>query len=951
MERRDVTSGGAGVAGVRALVLTLTLALSGLGPAPALAGDGETIPSGTQALLQLAVGKWIESKAEGTENQFGKKTVRGYSSRDFDKAGDNAYQVTAHLERAGHDVKTTERYLLTLTPSGKDWTVSNAELKDTFQGLFRATAGRCFDYASMSLDREGLEVSSGPGQLCATYYQGRVVNLVASGQNMKYSFEVPDHAVAYHLIPDFHALYATVAKNHERELKFDPAGYIISCDAQSCEEILQQHFTGLNVSDVTTAPPVGTGDGTFKLESKTSWIGPLWDQVVQDRKENPFAHFIRPIDEGRGFWQVYILREISPFAYFNGDEISDVPSNLPGPGVSLTYDSWGGYELEFSVWPRRLDVPDQLYFGVYGYYSEETLANNSPYEIETRDDEDARWHEVKSVRGEVDLAVQDAEVLSGDLEIGIVLKQPVRVLPFFIQAIPRQEFTGNAKPRELFVNSVQLEGQELTWTKTSQLGGLVVLPQEMPAGSELKLRMNFDTRALYKVNSTFTYVSRFGWIPFVRFGDFIDDFEMTLRNPEGYKVLGIGKKISEKTENGVVVTHWKADSAVVFPSVAMGRYQEDTPGEKFELPKRSDGTEIPVTVHVDKNSFTDWGISPKSLRPIAQQAVNAINLYTELSGIDYPYGELNFVNDPLGFLYGQAPSSLIYLGSGVFRGAGFLASLGFRDATAISKFLKSVTAHEVGHQWWGSRVSNANGRNYWFVESLAEYFSALYLEAVFGKQAYEEQVEEWRAVILDNTNLSSVQNANSLWSDGSRTALLYNKGPLMFHMLREIYGDEKFMPALKEMSLELAEKREIVSLDIQNALSRALGGVDENGNRYNADLEWFFDQWLRGSSIPEYAMTYNTRQSEDGSWIIEGVIKQRLKFGSKWENATAEQVGTFRTLVDLTVKVGGETYRQKLVVENAETPFQLKVPGKPVTVELNAGNTTLAFDVETEQPW
>ena len=54
----------------------------------------------------------------------------------------------------------------------------------------------------------------------------------------------------------------------------------------------------------------------------------------------------------------------------------------------------------------------------------------------------------------------------------------------------------------------------------------------------------------------------------------------------------------------------------------------------------------------------------------------------------------------------------------------------FVDATGIAKFLKSVVAHEVGHQWWGSRVSNANDRNYWFVESLAEYSSALCLEAV-----------------------------------------------------------------------------------------------------------------------------------------------------------------------------------------------------------------------------
>ena len=77
--------------------------------------------------------------------------------------------------------------------------------------------------------------------------------------------------------------------------------------------------------------------------------------------------------------------------------------------------------------------------------------------------------------------------------------------------------------------------------------------------------------------------------------------------------------------------------------------------------------------------------------------------------------------------------------------------------------LQWVVAHEVGHQWWGSRVSNSNFRNYWFVETLAEYFSALYLEAVFGREEYMEQVDEWRRNVLNNNLKTSVQAADSLW--------------------------------------------------------------------------------------------------------------------------------------------------------------------------------------------
>ena len=86
---------------------------------------------------------------------------------------------------------------------------------------------------------------------------------------------------------------------------------------------------------------------------------------------------------------------------------------------------------------------------------------------------------------------------------------------------------------------------------------------------------------------------------------------------------------------------------------------------------------------------------------LVDTASSPINLYAEISGLDYPFGELNLVNDPLRPLYGQAPSSLIYLGWGVFRGEGFLAPI-VLNPTRIAKFLKSVVAHEVGHQWWGT---------------------------------------------------------------------------------------------------------------------------------------------------------------------------------------------------------------------------------------------------------
>jgi aminopeptidase N len=248
-----------------------------------------------------------------------------------------------------------------------------------------------------------------------------------------------------------------------------------------------------------------------------------------------------------------------------------------------------------------------------------------------------------------------------------------------------------------------------------------------------------------------------------------------------------------------------------------------------------------------------------------------------------------------------------------------------------------VVAHEVGHQWWGGLITNANDRNYWWVESLAEYASALYDEALAergirerGIRAYLAHVGGWRSEILRAGLFGSVQNG-SIVNVGGYRAALYAKGPYFFHTLRITFGEEPFFRFLKALAQEMKDK-EIVTRDIQRVAEREIGG----------SLEGFFDQWVRGAGIPELTFDWRTRKNTDGSWNVEGTIRQRVVLGR-------ERLPMDGVLYEGVVAVTAVSARWKeettkrMLLSGAQTRFQFRVDEEPGDVLLNAHGEMLNY--------
>jgi hypothetical protein len=881
-----------------------------------------------EAIEGLLKAKVAELAAAKDKDGIGYK--RGTYSKSFKSVDASTYLISFHeatieeKTQESTDQVKTERYELTVH-KGNDgkWAITKQELKDTFIGLYRGYFGGewIYKFEALKFEKEGLKVSATNGWAYGFRRQGAPTGFVVFADDLKFDYTPPADT------PDtshYSALLKKIAKDHPDDLVFKPQRLAISCDSKTCSDFMTSVFTGLE----KVGPP-GDGGAVGGAEARMlKRLKEATDEDKKNRRETPTFGFNRADDPDNRYWVFTFKRDGAKEHY-----------------ASLRYDNLEPWQMSYSATD----------FGqVFAYYSEDTRNKGiDPLVLEERGDQEARDYDLVGLKGTVDLGLEDPAAYSGDITFKLKIKRQLDALPFYIA---RVRFPGEGeaeKSPKLFINSVQDgNGNELTWTRFSSFGGLAVLPKPAQAGDIVSLRVQFlNYDAIYSLNPSFFGLSRGGWLPFVRFGDFIDEFDLTTRLKDKYEILGVGKKESETVKDGIRTTRWTSASPVTFPTVIFGDYMSDDAG-KYQATK-TDGTVIPVRVYVDKGSTAALNdaagagggardIRASALRAIATQASVALNLYKETYGVDYPFAKLDLVADPLGSFYGQAPASLIYLGFGVFRAEGTVA-IQFGGGSGISKFNKDVVAHETGHQWWGGLVTNANDRNYWFVETMAELSSALYVEETQGKKAYLAKVADWRKVILDNDPLTSVQNGYTTWAgDGFRASVanIYNKGPYAFHVFRSTFGDAKFKELLKALAQDL-KGQEIVTRQMQDVMEKVVGG----------NMDWFFDQWIRGVGTPQYAIFWKKRQNEQGKWVVEGSIKQRVVMGED----KVELKGVFYrgvaplTFVDLDGKEVKST--KPMLVQGAETPFKIIVADEPEQVYFNKDGEILAEDLLINQSW
>jgi tetratricopeptide (TPR) repeat protein len=217
-----------------------------------------------------------------------------------------------------------------------------------------------------------------------------------------------------------------------------------------------------------------------------------------------------------------------------------------------------------------------------------------------------------------------------------------------------------------------------------------------------------------------------------------------------------------------------------------------------------------------------------------------------------------------------------------------LASRGF--STSVNYRL---LAHEMSHQWWRCLVSPASPDDAFLDEGLATYSAAMYVEEAAGEAAFEDTMREIQIGALTHEDAAPITQASRLHEfTPEYQSIVYQKGAMVFHMLRWVLGEDAFLKTLQTLVLDYAGKS--VSIDEFEKLAEKVS---------NQDLRYFFAQWVSSTGVPQFKRSWAVYRTEKGYQVV-GKVQQDLDIfrmpveirvypeGRKPVNDRVEMVGT-----------------------------------------------------------
>ena len=214
---------------------------------------------------------------------------------------------------------------------------------------------------------------------------------------------------------------------------------------------------------------------------------------------------------------------------------------------------------------------------------------------------------------------------------------------------------------------------------------------------------------------------------------------------------------------------------------------------------------------------------------------------------------------------------------------GFIADL--RDEDKID-WVSFVTAHEMGHQWWGHQVMPADVQGSAVLsESLSEYSAYLAMEQLYGehhlrkflKYEMDRYLRGRSGEILEELPLMRAEN---------QTYIHYPKGGIVMYSLKDRLGEETFNSALKSFLEEFQYKSDPYPTTLD--LIRHIKAVSSDN-----DMNFIDDLFARITLFDLKTKTATAKKLENGKYQVELTIEADKYYADGKGEETKDEVNDY----------------------------------------------------------
>ncbi len=376
------------------------------------------------------------------------------------------------------------------------------------------------------------------------------------------------------------------------------------------------------------------------------------------------------------------------------------------------------------------------------------------------------------------------------------------------------------------------------------------------------------------------------WFPTSGYG--INRFAATMRItvPSGEMVIASGKAAAPVRQAGKVTYGFDFDASSFPGTVLAGKYHVQAAA----------AAGADVTLYL-KDGHENFAAS------YGEATAKILDHFSDQFG-PLPSSHLALIEIDDGTVGGYSAPGVVAVAS-----RGFAAQVNYR-----------LLAHEISHQWWRCLVSPATPDDAFLDEGLATYSAAMYVQVAAGDAAFEDVMREVQIAALTHEDVAAIATAGSLHEfTPEYQSIVFEKGAMVFHMLRWVCGEEAFQKTLRAMVEQYGGKA-ISTAEFQKLAEKAS----------NQGLTYFFAQWVSSTGVPQFKRTWAVYKTAEGYQVV-GKIQQDLDI--------------FRMPVEIRITCeGSKPINERVDMVGTTADFTVNTRTKPLKVVVDPVSRILKYD-------